>query len=67
MKFREYGEVKPITISSNSEEGLDKKIAEIGEKQDIIDLQFACAYDNIFKEFTYSALLLVKESRNVLH
>ena len=45
MKFREYGEVKPLTIVAASSEELDKQIDFIGQKKDIIDLQFSTAYD----------------------
>ena len=61
MKFREYGEVEPITISSETESGLDKKIQEIGEVRDIIDLQFSTAYNHTTLDFLYSALLLVRK------
>lgn len=60
MKFREYGEVKPITISADSEIGLDREIEEIGKSDDIIDLQFATSYDKDRMIIVYSALLLVK-------
>lgn len=60
MKFREYGEVKPITISTDSKIGLDKEIEKIGRLDDIIDLQFATSYDKDRMVIVYSALLLVK-------
>lgn len=60
MKFREYGEVKPITISAESKNGLDIEIEKIGRLYDIIDLQFATSYDRGRTVIVYSALLLVK-------
>lgn len=60
MKFREYGEVKPITISTYSETELDWQIEKIGKSSDIIDLQFATSYDKDSMSIVYSALLLVK-------
>lgn len=61
MKFREYGEVMPLTITEESEEQLDSKIEEIGKKSDIIDLQFATCYDSDKYQMYYSALLLVRK------
>ena len=61
MKFREYGEVKPLTITAETEQDLDKKIEETGEKSDIIDLQFATCYDSDKFTMYYSALLLVRK------
>lgn len=60
MKFREYGEVKPVTISAESKIGLDIEIEKIGRLDDIIDLQFATSYDKKRMVVVYSALLLVK-------
>lgn len=61
MKFREYGEVEPITITADSNKQLDKLIEKIGKKNDIIDLQFATSYDVDRYELVYSALLLVRK------
>ena len=61
MKFREYGEVKPLTITSDSKQDLDMQIEEIGRKSDIIDLQFATCYDSDKYQMYYSALLLVRK------
>jgi len=63
MKFREYGEVEPITISSGNHEGLDKKIEKIGQERDIIDLQFSTAFNHSKQVFMFSALLLVKKEK----
>lgn len=63
MKFREYGEVEPITISSETHYGLDEIIEKIGLKRDIIDLQFSTAFDHEKKVFLFSALLLVKKEK----
>ena len=60
MKFREYGEVKPITITATTKEGLDGQIEKIGKENDIIDLQFATSFDTTRWIIVYSALLLVK-------
>lgn len=65
MKFREYGEVKPMTITVDDGSELDNKIEEIGSTHDIIDLQFAMATDGEGYVW-YSALLLVKEKEDVL-
>lgn len=56
MKFREYGNVFPKTISASNEEELDKKIEELGAMYNIIDLQFSTSQD-----LGFSALLLIKE------
>lgn len=61
MKFREYGEVKPITITSKGPLDLDERIEEIGNEYDIIDLQFAISGKIEDDTILYSALLLVKE------
>lgn len=56
MKFREYGNVFPKTISASNEAELDKKIEELGAMYNIIDLQFSTSQD-----LGFSALLLIKE------
>lgn len=60
MKFREYGEVKPVTLVANTPEGLDRAIEALGIKYDIIDLQFAARTLAVDGEAEYSALALVK-------
>ncbi len=60
MKFREYGEVKPITICANFCRELDTKIEDVGKSYDIIDLQFSTCYDAYEEKVIFSALLLVK-------
>ena len=57
MKFREYGNVIPKTICAKNGIELDIQIEELGNKYDIIDLQFSTND----KELGYSALLLIKE------
>lgn len=57
MKFREYKNVIPKTITAKSEEDLDKKIEELGSKYNIIDLQFSTCDNNVM----FSALLLIQE------
>ena len=61
MKFREYGEVEPMTISEMAEKLLDERIEKIGRERDIIDLQFATSYIPTENIILYSALLLVKK------
>ena len=61
MKFREYGEVKPMVITELSGDFLEKSIEAIGRRMDIIDLQYSTGYDPREQVFWYSALLLVKE------
>lgn len=39
MKFREYGEVVPLTVTASTPRGLDMAIESIGQKRDVIDLQ----------------------------
>ena len=63
MKFREYGEVEPITISSETHIGLDEMIEKIGLERDIIDLQFSTAFNHSEQVFMFSALLLVKKEK----
>lgn len=63
MKFREYGEVRPVTITADTAGELDSQIEELGSKHDIIDLQFAMATDGDGYVW-FSALLLVKEKEN---
>lgn len=59
MNFREYGEVKPVTLVSDTPKGLDDAIEALGRKSDIIDLQFASrTVKNATPE--YSALALVR-------
>lgn len=55
MKFREYEDLKPMTVSASSCEGLDTKLEALAEEYDFIDLQFAMT-DN-----KYSALALLKK------
>ena len=61
MKFREYGEVEPMTVSEVTERLLDERIEQIGRERDIIDLQFATSYIPTENIILYSALLLVKK------
>ena len=55
MKFREYEDLKPMTVSASSCEGLDTELETLAEEYDLIDLQFAMT-DN-----KYSALALLKK------
>lgn len=60
MTFREYGEVKPMTITRYTPKGLDEAIEIIGRRFDIIDLQFSTAVRPI-GQVEYSALALVRK------
>lgn len=62
MKFREYDNLEPLTISAPDSKLLDAAIKEVAETNDIIDLQFATnTVSNAFSSYTlYSALLLVR-------
>ena len=61
MKFREYGEVEPMTVSEVTEKLLDERIEQIGAVRDIIDLQFSSVYVPDENIVVYSALLLVRK------
>lgn len=61
MKFREYGEVKPMTITRYTPKGLDVAIEIIGSRYDIIDLQFSTAVRPIDGQVEYAALALVRK------
>lgn len=61
MTFREYGEVKPMTITRYTPQGLDAAIEIIGGKYDIIDLQFSTAVRPIDGQVEYAALALVRK------
>lgn len=63
MKFREYGKVKPVTLISATPRRLDMAIERLGQKSDIIDLQFAARTKEDGKA-EYSALALVKVNPN---
>lgn len=59
MNFREYGEVKPVTLVGDTPKKLDDAIEKLGREYDIIDLQFASrTVKNALPE--YSALALVR-------
>ena len=55
MKFREYEDLKPMTVSASSCEGLDTELETLAEEYDFIDLQFDMT------ENKYSALALLKK------
>lgn len=59
MRFREYVEVKPVTLAARTPRGLDRQIEVLGGKCDIIDLQFA-SRTLACGEPEYSALALVR-------
>lgn len=59
MKFREYGEVLPRTITGDSPQELDANIEAFGSRYDIIDLQYAVATMADGRR-EYSALVLFK-------
>lgn len=61
MKFREYDNLEPLTISAPDSKLLDAAIKEVAETNDIIDLQFATnTMQSIMGPYTvYSALLLI--------
>ena len=59
MKFREYGEVVPLTVTASTPRGLDMAIESIGQKRDVIDLQFSTTTKGD-SDVEYSALLLVR-------
>lgn len=62
MKFREYDNVKPLTVSAPGPEALDKEIKKVAQTHDIIDLQFATnTLGGAITHYTlYSALMLVR-------
>ena len=61
MKFREYGEVQPMTIVRLTARGLDEAIEIVGKRYDIIDLQFSTAIRPIDGRTEYAALALVRK------
>lgn len=61
MRFREYGDVRPQTVVATSAAELDSKIKEIGDKCNIVDLQYSTTDTGGAVE--YSALLLVTVSQ----
>lgn len=62
MKFREYDNVEPLTISAEGAKALDKEIKRVAQTHDIIDLQFATnTLSHRITQYTlYSALMLVR-------
>lgn len=61
MKFREYGDTKPMVITCLNGNSLENEIEKVGNEKDIIDLQYSTGFDPREDVFWYSALLLVKE------
>jgi hypothetical protein len=61
MKFREYGDVLPRTITGLSPFDLDNRIEAFGNKYDIIDLQYAVT-KGVGVE--YSALILYRPKKD---
>lgn len=59
MLFREYKNVKPVCLCCESAELLEYKIERLGERYDIIDLQFSTHFEQFWKEEKFCALLLV--------
>jgi len=65
MKFREYGEVTPKTLTAETPQLLDQKIEQVGKAFDIIDLQFSTTGHNTLNMVQFSALLLIRERKPV--
>lgn len=63
MNFREYGEVKPITLTFHDKFKLDNNIMDLGNCYDIIDLQFATSWDANAEATAYSVIVLAKEKQ----
>ena len=59
MAFRNYKNVHPLCVVRTSAEELEKRIDEIQEKFDIIDLQYSTHCDSNGVE-KFSVLLLIK-------
>ena len=67
MKFREYGNLKPMVLTADNDRALEQAIERIGIQHNIIDLQFSTdIIRDIIKGqvIMYHALLLIEEEAN---
>ena len=60
MAFRDYENVKSITIVCPTASQLDRRLDELQKSFDFIDLQFSTHFNPVLNEERFCALLLVR-------